>query len=550
MCLPNSSPLFSSFLLRIAVFSVAICSAVGGAFGLPETPRTILAVHPTSAVVTGASHRADSSAAFQAALDSAKPGDEIVLEAGRLFIGNFTLPRKAGTGWITIRSSTMAKLPGDGARVSPKDAAAMPKIVSPNDRAALSAAPGAAFYRLVGLEITQAENVPYNYGLVELGGAPKTSDQIPHDLILDRLYIHANPQAALKRGIGLNSAATVVANCYISDCHVDGQDAQAIGGFSGPGPFKIVNNYLEGSGENVMFGGADPALPDLVPSDIEIRGNHFFKPLTWRKQEPQFAGKAWTVKNLLELKNARRVLIEGNVLEYSWAHGQVGFALLLTPRNQGGKAPWCTVEDVAFVNNIVRHCSSGIAIAGEDDNHRSQNTKRILFRNNLFDEINPSRWGGDGRLIQLTSPRGPIEELVIERNTMLHGGRGNTFICMGGKGSVVRGLVFRNNIVTRGQYGIHGDGKGSAQAALSAYCSEYLCTGNLIIGAGASQGYPADNHFAKTLDEVGFRNPGSGDYALKAESPWRGRGAEGRDIGADMDAIVKATAGAVSGLWP
>ena len=69
----------------------------------------------------------------------------------------------------------------------------------------------------------------------------------------------------------MNSARTAVVDSYLSNLHEVGADSQAIAGWNGPGPFKIVNNYLEGAGENVMFGGADPRIPNLVPSDIEIR---------------------------------------------------------------------------------------------------------------------------------------------------------------------------------------------------------------------------------------------------------------------------------------
>ena len=55
---------------------------------------------------------------------------------------------------------------------------------------------------------------------------------------------------------------------------------KSIYSYISPYPFKIVNNYLEGAGENVMFGGADPRIKNLVPSDIEIRRNHFFKLLS------------------------------------------------------------------------------------------------------------------------------------------------------------------------------------------------------------------------------------------------------------------------------
>ncbi len=437
----------------------------------------------------------------------------------------------------------MDRLPGERTRVSPGDAGAMPRIVAPNAQPAIEAAPGAARYRLIGLEIAQGEDVDYNYGLVALGGKQTTLEETPRDIILDRLYIHASPDTALKRGIALESASTVVANCYIADCHVEGQDAQAIGGFTGPGPFKIANNYLEGSGENLMFGGADPKFPGLVPSDIDIRGNHFYKPLSWRKQEPDFAGRAWTVKNLLELKNARRVWIEGNVLEHCWVHGQTGYAVVLTPRNQGGKAPWSCIEDVTFVNNIVRHCSSGVSILAEDDTHRSETFKRLAIRNNLIAEINPTRWGGDGRLFLLLTPNRPMEEIVIANNTALHSGRGNTFLSLSGKQATIADFVFRGNIVTRGQYGIHASGRGTGEEALKTQCARYDFAENLIIGPGETKAFPPDNAFAKTLDEAGFANPAAGDYRLPPGSPWSGRGA-------DMQAIEKATAGAVSGIWP
>ena len=44
-------------------------------------------------------------------------------------------------------------------------------------------------------------------------------------------------------------------------------------GWNGPGPFLIENNYLEAAGENVMFGGSDPSIANLVPSNITIRRN-------------------------------------------------------------------------------------------------------------------------------------------------------------------------------------------------------------------------------------------------------------------------------------
>src|SRR5262249_39206743 len=151
-----------------------------------------------------------------------------------------------------------------------------------------------------------------------------------------------------------------------------GADAQAIAGWNGDGPFLIVNNHIEGSGENLLFGGADPSIPMLVPADIEIRRNHIVKPLRWKQGEPGFQGTPWSVKNLLELKNARRVLIEGNLLENNWQESQNGFAILFTVRNQDGRATWSVVEDVTFAGNVVRHAANGINMHGRDDNYPSQ----------------------------------------------------------------------------------------------------------------------------------------------------------------------------------
>lgn len=145
----------------------------------------------------------------------------------------------------------------------------------------------------------------------------------------------------MKYGIRLDCANAAIINCRISDFHSVGFDAQAISGINGPGPFKILNNYLEASGENILFGGAAPAIPGLVPSDIEIRQNHFYKPWSWRVGDPSYAGEHWTVKNLLEFKTGTRVWVDGNILENSWADlpiGQSGYAILLTIRTENGNA--------------------------------------------------------------------------------------------------------------------------------------------------------------------------------------------------------------------
>ena len=64
-----------------------------------------------------------------------------------------------------------------------------------------------------------------------------------------------------------------------------------------------------------MFGGG--ASQD-TSADIEIRRNHFYKPRSWNPADPTYGNIPLSVKNHLQLKNASRVLVEGNVMENVW----------------------------------------------------------------------------------------------------------------------------------------------------------------------------------------------------------------------------------------
>ena len=81
----------------------------------------------------GTTWAAHDSAHLKTAITSAVPGDVIVLDAGVTYVGNFQLPAKTNPNsqWIYIIPSQLASLPADR-RVSPAQAASMPKIVTPN----------------------------------------------------------------------------------------------------------------------------------------------------------------------------------------------------------------------------------------------------------------------------------------------------------------------------------------------------------------------------------------------------------------------------------
>ena len=511
-------------------------AAQASSTGKPALPSVFLDTsyaRPTGRTIAVAGG-ASASRNFQAALDSAAPGDVITLEAGAVFTGNFKLPNKESkSGWITIRSSAPdASLPPAGTRIHPSAASLLPKIVSPDTQPAMRTAAGAHHYRFIAVEFSLAPDVKTNYGIVSFGSDEHTSlDQLPHDLILDRCFIHGSPSADLSRGLALNCASASVIDSFISECHGEGFDAQAIASWNGSGPFKIVNNFLEGAGENVLFGGADPAIPGLVASDIEFRRNLCSKPLSWKPDHPTYAGRHWTVKNLFELKNARRVLVEGNLFENNWVDGQAGVAILMTPRNQDGTAPWSVVEDVTFTNNIVRHTSGAINILGTDNEKKSEQTKRVEITNNLFDDVNGKRWGnGDGVFLIITE----TVDVTIDHNTILQSGN---LVTAYGKPN--RGFVFTNNIARHNDYGLFGSDTGTGNPALNRFFPESRFKRNALIGGPKSE-YPADNYFPAQLADVGFTDHEKGEYALTATSQLKQRGTDGKDIGCNLSLLKAA----------
>jgi len=477
---------------------------------------------------------------LQAALDAAQPGDLIALPAGATFVGNFVLPKKSGTKWIVLYSSAFWRLLSPGTELSLSDADFMPKIVSPNGDPAIRTAAGAHNYMLIGLEVTTAN--PATINLVQLeGSATQTQEQVPTDILLYRCYIHGTPDGDIRRGVALNGARIAVIGSYFSDFHERGGDSQAIQGFNGPGPFKIIGNYLEAAGENIMFGGQDPSIPNLVPADIDIRGNHLSKPLSWKVGDPSYAGIPWIVKNLFELKNARRVRVEGNIFEHNWVQAdQDGFAVVFTPRNQDGTAPWSVVEDVTFANNIVRHATAGIIILGWDNFNPSAQTNQILIRNNLFADIGGAAWAGadrTGRLFQLVDGTADVE---IDHNTAFHTENPLVATVIVSGRELHTGFVFTNNIVLHNQYGVSGDGTiGNALLTLATYFPSAVFAGNVVVGGDPAM-YPPANFFPATLGAVGFVDYAGGDYRLAPDSAYHDAGTNGEDIGVAVTALEAA----------
>ena len=224
-----------------------------------------------------------------------------------------------------------------------------------------------------------------------------------------------------------------------------------------------------------------------MTADVVFRRNHLAKPASWRSER-------WQVKNLFELKNARRVLVEGNLMEYVWQEAQVGYAILLTPRNQDGKAPWVTVEDVTIRRNLVRYAGGG------DADHRgglqlpSGSTRRVKVVDNLFYGVDARTWGGTGAFLLIGE--GP-SDITIEHNTVSQSG--NIIMAYGGTKNdpiTVAGFVFRDNLIRHNQYGVHGSDRAVGQDTLDAFFPGAVFESNAIAG-GDPETLPEGQHLPR-----------------------------------------------------
>jgi hypothetical protein len=305
-------------------------------------------------------------------------------------------------------------------------------------------------------------------------------------------------------------------------------ESQGILGLNGPGPFKIANNHIEGGSQGIMFGGGDPNVPGLIPSDIEIRRNHVIRPLSWRGP--------WQAKNLLELKVGQRVLIEANVFENNWSEGQA-FPFIWWSVNQDGRCTWCTTTDVTFRYNRVRNVANGFNLAATGGRPVPPLRRVTIAHNVLTGENN----GPLGRAYQI---EGPLVGLTIANNTQIGGY--NVIVASGIEGQTMPDFVFRNNVTGADTYPF-----ASPQAngpALFTYLRVPAANvaGNVISADQAGPGgVPPGNAYAASSAAIGFVNLAGGDLRLAPTSPFRDRGVGDSRPGAEIEAIDAMTQGVV-----
>jgi hypothetical protein len=518
------------------------------------------------------------------AVDSAKCGDTLLLAAGASYeIRDLPAKKCDNQHYITIRTDAPdSKLPPEGTRISPAWAGVAslpgrpPYAQPPGGPAKLmptlivklpSGAKLGDHYRFIGIEWSSS---------METHIARLITTESADHLIFDRNWLHPPDGAEMNKGIGMvqGTHAIAVINSYFSGFYCIARtgtctDSSALGGGNAEvpiGTLKIFNNFLEASGENILFGGA---ASEINPTDIEIRRNHLFRPMLWKEGEPGYTpargGNPVIVKNHFELKSGIRVLFEANLLENCWGgFTQTGSSILLTPRNQSNKCPKCEVTDVTLRYNRIRNVAGVIQVANglSKEGGSTADGGRYSIHDLLVDGLHDEGWKGQGTFAIVVSNAPLLHDVSFDHITAFVTG---SLFYVGDKEQKIPNFSVTNSIFLPGKVRFefastgggqancaHDSERAGAEAVLSACFVNWKFEKNLIIGEKG--GWPKGTVVVSSAEAAGikdFKDGVSKDPRLchakepgcSKVSPGASAATDGKDIGADVDALDAALAG-------
>jgi hypothetical protein len=517
-------------------------------------------------------------------------GGRCILLSPNIYTGELTLIARPFADYVTIGSS--AAMPDIYTRVGSGQSGLVTIVPSsPADvKSALTIKNGASKLRFIGIKFDAAYSSAAgddnsNDYIVQIGEAfnpPTSVSQNPSKIIFEHCVINPHedvrvPHAIINDGYKVSMIASWFGNIKTLGAL---RDCQAVYSLNGRGAHVYNNTFLEASAENIMYGGAVLTIDGLVSTNIEFRRCYFTKRSSWRVYNCIEGECVHPIneKNLFEIKNARRVYVEGSVFENHWDAG-IGqrYALAVksatAPAGPDDFVPWAIGEDVIFENDKIRHIYGGMTTAA--DNYFIQpfhglKVHNVRIKNSLFDDLS-ERWGVpegvdlDARFLQPID----VEDLQLNHVTMID--KDQT------AGTAVL-FITNNNFrfsMTNSIFGLRGTGI-SGTAVTSGIPSLNFATGgtndnctrdgswivarNVMPIYGASSGcYPKPfvvppqtppagaNYYPANYNSIGFVDLANGNFRLGASSPYKNQGTDSQDPGADIPLLDQRTSCTVTG---
>lgn len=540
---PNATAAFSLTTAEAgAFFTIDRPMPSTFALNLPERPRQT--VSTTMPVVTGVTRNVAAGGDLQAALDAAQYGDEVVLEAGAVFTGNYILRPKTGSGWIIVRTAGTPTAPG--VRVTPTAAAGFAKIQTN----ALTeccfrtqfATAGIRGWRFVNLEMRVASALDTSVTpaagmfLANPEISPLNIANQPRDIILDRCYIDGNGKR-VRIGAQLEVGGCAVIDSDIRGIGAPGFEDKALLFTSGAGPVLIRNNFLEAASINVLFGGIPNNTAATQPCDIQILNNHFYK-------RPSWIGGGFAIKNWLEKKLAARMQVEDNYFENNWLGAQGEWGLVLSTDNSDVSL----AGDDVWVSRNVFTRSAGIfnLSANMGAVEPAFPMSRVCIYDNLvLDQRDRETPTSRQFFVQAIDN---LTDLVVAYNSIPDFG---LTLTQGGVLKMARNtataadqavrLTWHANLSRFGASGVIGSDNVSAFGVngLNVYAAQWQGAANVLEGADAAN-YPTGFFRPTTIASGDYVSQATGNYELIDGTPWTFSGAKAGYRHASVTAALAA----------
>jgi hypothetical protein len=317
------------------------------------------ATQAKAVVAAGATTLVRAGENLQAALDK---GGSITLEDGATFAGGFVL-----------------KVPGTrvfGAKAN---------LVGGPGVAALSVPPGAKDVKaFVGTATT-----PWDQRVVMVGdndpAVQSRLDQVPDGVEITCFV----PKHRGKTAFWINGSNVKLTNCGCADVYDPAvRDSQGVSVLNTPGPVAVSGGVFQAGTEIVMVGGDKTGIPNVNPTNVVFEDVVLSRPIAWKTD-----GVNRKVKNCFELKAGINVVLRRARLDGCWVQAQVGWALMLTPRD-GKQVKNVLVEDV-----VVANVGGGFDLAGYDDAAYTPQTQGVTFRRTSVSVVPGFGTGRFGMLI-------------------------------------------------------------------------------------------------------------------------------------------------------
>lgn len=291
--------------------------------------------------------------------------------------------------------------------------------------------------------------------------------------------------------------------------------------------------------------------PDNAPArwegyqiqNVSVRRNIVSHPLEWGP----LMGNTCGGKGYYEIKALRGGAIEGNIFE-----GCTGGTL--TVRNQGGADPWHDVDDLSFAYNWFKDGNNPFVAYLNDGANLTDRSKNVHIHDNLVERVFVN--DDDFKYLQVVS--GVFsggQGTTVDHNTVLVG-QYSAFTSFADKQSRMEGMGIRDNIFRAAPNVCFTDGRGIAGAPITdCWPNADVRRNGFIPGTRPLEDmqtswftpYP-DYILVPSLAAAGFAKPDlSGNsldnYRLLSSSPFYKKATDGKDMGADIDALKLAIFG-------